>query len=158
MSNNNIKYYDFLALYNMLIHNLSKKNSFYQICIYYLDDNFNIEIKDRETNTIYFKDSFDSSYEEYNYLTSLLGYEFISNHNIYLPTFEPIRREDLRYFFGNKTFKELNYDLAKVHVLRNSKFELKLYYFEGLNKTSFDMQEKALEKLNNPDNEKIYRK
>ena len=157
MNDYNIKFYDFLDLYNMLIYNFSKKDNYYQICLYYLDNKFNIEIKDKENNIICFKDNLEMTLQEYNYLTSLLGYEFISNHNIYLPSFDPIRKEDLRYYISKDNFKPIDYDKAKVHVLRNSKFELRLYYFEGLNKISFDMQQKALEKLNNPDSEKVYK-
>ena len=52
----------------------------------------------------------------------------------------------------------LDYDKAKVHVLKNNKFELRIYYFKGLNQISIDMQSEAMKKLNNKDNKnKVYR-
>ena len=50
----------------------------------------------------------------------------------------------------------LDYDKARVHIIRNNKFELKLYYFHGLTNISYEMQNKALNKLTNSNN-KIYR-
>ena len=156
MNNYTIKYYDFINLYNLLLLHLTKKDSFYQINFYYLDNKFNLEIIDKNNNIICFKDSFDSNRYEYEYLSTILGYEFINNHDIYLPYFEPIQREDLKYYYGINNNSPLDYDKARVHILRNSKFELKFYYFQGLTNISYEMQDKALKKLANSNN-KIYR-
>ena len=156
MNNYTMKYYDFINLYNSLLLYLTKKDSFYQINFYYLDNKFNLEIIDKNNNIICFKDSFDSNRYEYEYLSTILGYEFINNHDIYLPYFEPIQREDLKYYYGINNNSPLDYDKARVHILRNSKFELKFYYFQGLTNISYEMQDKALKKLANSNN-KIYR-
>lgn len=156
MNNYTIKYYDFINLYNSLLSYLTKKDSFYQICFYYLDNKFNLEIIDKKNNTILFKDNFNTNIYEYEYLSTMIGYEFINNHDIYLPFFEPIQKEDLKYYYGINNNMPLDYDKARVHIIRNSKFELKLYYFHGLTNISYEMQDKALNKLNNYNN-KIYR-
>ena len=55
MNNYTMKYYDFINLYNSLLLYLTKKDSFYQICFYYLDNKFNLEIIDKKNNTIFLK-------------------------------------------------------------------------------------------------------
>ena len=159
MKNYTIKYHNFITIYNMLLLHFSKKNSFYQICFYYLDNKFNIEFIDAEKNIICFKDSLKISFKEYNDLVCLLGYEFINNYDVYLPLFQPIRLDEVKYYYNSHdSFQPLDYDKAKVHVLKNNKFELRIYYFKGLNQISIDMQSEAMKKLNNKDNKnKVYR-
>ena len=44
--NNEFKFYDFISLYNLILLNLSKKERNYTFAFYYLNNEFNIEIKD----------------------------------------------------------------------------------------------------------------
>ena len=89
----------------------------------------------------------------------MIGYEFINNYDVYLPSFQPIRLDEVKYYYNSHdSFQPLDYDKAKVHVLKNNKFELRIYYFKGLNQISIDMQSEAMKKLNNKDNKnKVYR-
>jgi len=58
------------------------------------------------------------------------------------------KKDTLIYYNSEESLqKPLNYDLAKVHVIRNNVLELKIYYFDGLNTIGYMMQDKALEKL-----------
>ena len=70
-----------------------------------------------------------------------------------------IRLDEVKYYYNSHdSFQPLDYDKAKVHVLKNNKFELRIYYFKGLNQISIDMQSEAMKKLNNKDNKnKVYR-
>ena len=99
------------------------------------------------------------SFKEYNDLVCLLGYEFINNHDVYLPSFQTIRSDEVKYYYNSHdNFQPLDYNKAKVHVLKNKKFELRIYYFKGLNQISIDMQAEAMKKLNNANNKnKVYR-
>lgn len=150
MTNYTIKFYDFITIYNLLLTNLAKRENNYEISLFYLNNEFNINIKIENTTDYIYNDHFKVSKEEYDYLTSIIGYEFISNHKINLPYFKDLERKDayLYYLALESQNEQLDYDKAKVHILANSKFKLKLYYFKGLNKLSYDMQDIALEKLN----------
>ena len=53
MNNYTMKYYDFINLYNSLLLYLTKKGSFYQICFYYLDNKFNLEIIDKDEKWLF---------------------------------------------------------------------------------------------------------
>lgn len=143
------EFYSFITLYNLIIMNLTNRNKMHSISIYYLNNEFNINIKTMDTNEIIYNDHFNTSLEAYNYLVSVIGYSFIENHKINLPFFENINTNDSKlYYLSNDSInKPLDYDKAKVHILRNSKFQLKIYYFNGLNKSGYDMQDKALKKL-----------
>lgn len=158
MNENDVNTYNFLTLYDSLLLNLSNKNRIFKIYLYYLDNKFNIEIKDGETKDVIFKYNFECSIDEYNQLINIIGNEFIDNHTITLPMFKDITLNDSKmYYEANENFKnQLDYDKAKIHVIRNSIFELRVYYFNGLNSISYEMQDKAMLKLNQKD--KVYKK
>lgn len=150
MNENDINIYNFIALYDSLLLNLSNKNRQFKIYLYYLDNKFNIEIKDSEKQEVILKYNFSCEEKEYFKLISLIGNEFIDNHTITLPMFKNISLNDSKlYYKSNDSLNNaLNYDNAKIHVLRNSIFELRIYYFNGLNSLSYEMQDKAMMKLN----------
>jgi len=148
------KYYEFINLYNLLIKNLKTKNDVFNIDIYHLNNEFTINIKSTSSGEIVFNYHFETNLAEFNYLVASIGNEFIDNHKINLPFFDNISQKDAKLYyqsFDSNTIPfehTLNYDEAKVHILRNSKFELRIYYFKGLTNESFKMQDKALQKLN----------
>ena len=150
------KFYNFINLYNLLLLNLSKKERNYTIAFYYLNNEFNIEIEDYLTKQLVFKYNFECNKHEYDYLINLIGQEFILNHKITLPYFDDISFQDANKYYKSKDSLKntLDYNKAKVHKLRNSLFELRFHYFEGLNELSYKMQDMALEKLK----EKVYKK
>lgn len=159
MDNYQIKFYDFLLLYNSLLLNLAKKETFYSISIYYLDNNFNIKIVDKLSNQKIFKYDLNITKKEYDYLSFLICYEFIQNHDTILPFFKNIQLEDACFYYQNKNEFEqpIDYEKSKIHVLKNKKFEINLYYFKGLNKIANEIHEIARKKMNNKD-KKVYKK
>lgn len=151
---NNINYEEFKFLYDMLILNFSKREGFFQILIYYSNNSFNLEIKNKDNNELVFKDNFKVTKMEYNNLVLILNNDFISNHTISLPYFEPLSGEETNIYYRENDVLPLDYNKAKVHVLRNDKFEVRTYYFTGLDELSYEIQDKAMEKLNN--RKKVY--
>ena len=77
MNENDINIYNFIALYDSLLLNLSNKNRQFKIYLYYLDSKFNIEIKDSEKQEVILKYNFSCEEKEYFKLISLIGNEFI---------------------------------------------------------------------------------
>lgn len=150
----NIKYSNFKILYDLLISNFSKREGFFQILIYYNNDKFNLEIRNKNTSEVVFKDSFKITLNDYNYLMLMLNNNFINKHEISLPYFEPLSGEETNIYYRENNVLPLDYDKARVHVLRNDKFEVRTYYFTGLNEFSYIIQDKAMEKLNN--RKKVY--
>lgn len=149
MNTYNTKYSNFKVLYDLLVSNFSKREGFFQILIYYSNDKFNLEIKNKNTNEVVFKDGFKGTLNDYNYLVLMLNNDFINKHEISLPYFEPLTNEETNIYYRQDNVLPLDYDKAKVHVLRNDKFEVRTYYFMGLNALSYMIQDKAMEKLNN---------
>lgn len=139
---------NFLTIYNLILERLNNKNNKFIISIYYINNEFNINIKTINEEIIY-NEHFIVSPLEYNYLLTNIGFSFIENHEISLPFFTDLSGNDFKIYYlnNNSDKKPLDYDLAKVHVLRNTKFELKIYYFNGLNDLSFNMHDKAKQYL-----------
>lgn len=102
MNQYTIKFYDFIALYNMMLLNLVKKNRNFAISFYYLDGEFNISIEDVESEEKIFNYHFPCETQEYYYLTTLLGYEFIEGHAITLSLFTEIDRKDAEIYYQKK--------------------------------------------------------
>lgn len=155
MNTYNTKYSNFKVLYDLLVSNFSKREGFFQILIYYSNDKFNLEIRNKNTNEVVFKDGFKVTLNDYNYLVLILNNDFINKHEISLPYFEPLTNEETNIYYKQDNVLPLDYDKARVHVLRNDKFEVRTYYFMGLNALSYMVQDKAMEKLNN---KKVYKK
>lgn len=165
MENKNytMNFHNFLAIYNLLLSNFSNRNGFYSINIFHLDNNFFIEFINNDTNTIIYQDNFQCSLQEGNFLIYTLGNEFIQSHRITLPLIEPMQIEGINYYYkkGNKKDKEFDFYNAKTLRLKNDKFELNIYYFNGLDEIAIEMQEKGMKKLSdsfNTENEKVYTK
>ena len=146
---------NFLNFYNLLILNLNEQENNFSISFYYLNNCFNIIIKNETNNSLIFQYNITMNIEEYNYLTYLISLNFINNHDILLPYFSCINYEDAQIYYknSNSLTKLLDYEKAKIHILKNSKYEIKLYYFNGLNELSYEIHDKAFEKINT----KIYK-
>ena len=64
-------------------------------------------------------------------------------------TWYDLKNKETNIYYKQDNVLPLDYDKARVHVLRNDKFEVRTYYFMGLNELSYMIQDKAMEKLNN---------
>lgn len=155
----NEKLINFITLYQLIISNLTKNNRKFQISLYNLDNEFNIQIIDVSFNETIFFYHFKVSMNEYFDLIHLITDNFIDNYDISLSLFDCITEKDSKLYYQSKenSKKPLQYEKAKIHRLRNNTFELKIYYFDGLNEIGYKLQEKALKKMN-LNTQKVYKK
>jgi len=138
------KFYDFIVLYNLMLINLSKKKRKYKISLYYLDDKFNIKICDIKANELVFNFSFNCNEEDYFYLINIFENDFIENHSINLSMFKNLNYNDdnLSENLNINEENKFNFDNIKIHILKDNFFELNLYYFNGLNKVNYIIEDK----------------
>ena len=148
------KLFNFLKLYNLLIENFREEEKQIEIAIYYLNETFNIEIKDKKERV--FKYELKMPKDKYDYLVIYLLKDFIENYAITLPFFTNLDHEDVKLYYNSSDSinKPFDYDKAKIHLIKNNFITLKTYYFNGLNDISYQIQDIALSKLN----QKVYTK
>ena len=151
--NTPIKFLDFIKLYQLLLKSFKKEEKDVEISFHYLDEFFYIKIENKEENKV-FTYNLTMTEEEYYFLLYFLLKDFIENHPITLPIFSSINRKDTEIYYQSKEsiHTPLDYDKAKIHIIKNSFFTFKVYYFKGLNSISYEIQDMALNKLN----QKVY--
>ena len=156
----NTDFFNFITLYNTLISNLINRDNLYQISFYYLDNEFNIKISSLNNKEVVYKDYFKVNYDEYNNLIFIIGCDFIKSYNINLAFFDNISLEDSKIYYSSEYSKKniLNYETSKIHIIKNNKFEIKFYYFNGINKIGYKMQDIALLKLNKKKEKELIKK
>lgn len=155
------KLYSFIAMYNLIMHNLKQTNNKFKIQIYYVNGNFNIKIAMIPQDEIIFSYNLECSKEEYEFLVNYLGNKFVDEHEITLPTFDSYISPEIvksYYQYNNALENQLNYEELHTHKIRNTKFEIYMYYLNGLTNTAYDIQRRALEKMNNNNIEKNKRR
>lgn len=156
----NIDFFNFITLYNTIIMNLNNRNDLYQISFYYLDNEFNIKISSLNNKEIIYKDNFNLNHDEYNNLIFIIGTDFIKNYNINLAFFQNISLDDSKLYYSSEYSKKniLNYENSKIHIIKNNKFEIKFYYFNGIDRIGHKMQDTALLKLNKKKEKELIKK
>ena len=155
-TNNNIK--DFITLYSILLEKFKNESGEYTIRIYYFDDIFHMEILENYNIESLFKYKFPCKEIEYEELITYLCTDFIIKQDSILPIFDPefsFRERKIYYLSLGSNFRPLS-DKARIHKMKSNNLQLHIFYFDGINKLAYKIQDMALAKLNQDRKIKTY--
>ncbi len=163
----NEKFYNFINMYNAVIKHCSNKNRRYDIKLFFINDSLHFQVIDQESEKVLHNSDLQCSKEESELICNTVTSEFVLNHPLKYAAYIPMNGDDILSYrkLSDEALEILpgqygyvnNGQLMVTHTLENTKFSLKIYLYDGIDKQTDLLHEKAIKKISDM-NAKVLRK